>query len=367
MTRAVIDEQTGLPAHYGNPFREQEDILQRGALVDLSYMEIVCVQGPDRAKWLHSLGTCAFEQLKQGETGQMLILDPNGYIAHSALATDDGTQTWLLTDSGRGRALADFLESMKFMMRVGVSMPSLHVFACLGGRGRLPARIAAEAKQIWEDPWPHTSVFGADYGLKDGDHPGLERNAVFCALSGSSLPAEGEVCRAGLTAWEALRVRHLRPRLNSEVSNRRVLPHELDLLRCAVHLSKGCYCGQETVAKIVNLGKPPRRLVFLYLEGPEGDLPAAGTPVCCGKRKIGVLTSPVRDFEQGPTALALIRRGISPDAQLETGGFAAAQMQIVSADGKSSVSPAQRPGAGLLRIDRRGDTSLKQNRFTAGI
>ena len=133
-----------------------------------------------------------------------------------------------------------------------------------------------------------------------------------------------------------------------------VLPHELDWLRTAVHLDKGCYRGQETVAKLVNLGKPPRRLTYLYLEGPEGDLPEPGSDVMLGERVVGKLTSVARDSEEGPVALALLRRNTADDAQLHVGAFEAVQEPIVAREGKSSASPSERPGQGLRRGNRAG-------------
>ncbi|XCB29394.1 hypothetical protein RQN30_09195 [Arcanobacterium hippocoleae] len=179
---------------------------------------------------------------------------------------------------------------------------------------------------------------------------------------------------AGYLAWEAARIRCWRPRPASEMIQG-VLPHELDLLRTAVHLAKGCYRGQETVAKIVNLGRPPRRLTYLYIEAMSDTLPEAGAEIFHGKRKVGVLTSVARDYEDGPVGLALIKRAVDLDAVLTIGGvlipqtesaavqpdtagsenaaaaaiFIASQREIVSREGKSSVSPAERPGSELPR------------------
>ena len=77
---------------------------------------------------------------------------------------------------------------------------------------------------------------------------------------------------AGIWAAEALRVAAWRPRLGFETDHRTIV-HEVDWLRTAVHLHKGCYRGQETVARVHNLGRPPRRLVFLHLDGSGHVLP----------------------------------------------------------------------------------------------
>ena len=107
------------------------------------------------------------------------------------------------------------------------------------------------------------------------------------------------------------------------------MSHEVDWLRTAVHLSKGCYRGQETVARVHNLGKPPRRLVMLHLDGSGHHLPERGAEVFSGDRRVGHLTTTARHHELGPIALALVKRSIPADADLVTDGTAAAQELVV--------------------------------------
>ncbi|MFP7707364.1 YgfZ/GcvT domain-containing protein [Trueperella sp. LYQ141] len=413
---AVYDEELGVPAHYGNPFAEQNMLLDGRALCDLSYHEVIRVGGVDRAKWLHNLTTCDMESLVPGESGELLILDPHGHIQYAAGVVDDGEYTWLITDHGYSEGLVSFLESMRFMLRVTVEPVACDVVGVMCAREAVPDFVVRASQIIWVDPWPRVRAGGAHYGVSDERHPGYGVQRILCVIPrsgvdvetsalvgaelGNATPgaaqrdmrgagiAEADVrewCRqenmpmAGVMAWEALRIRHWRPRLAAEVGTRLrdhssavegdhgsevpagahsrayrawnagVLPHELDWLRTAVHLNKGCYRGQETVAKIVNLGKPPRRLTYLYLEGPDGDLPEPGTPVFLGDRNVGYLTSVARDVDEGPVALALIKRNTSAEAVLQVGQFCASQQVIVSADGKSSVSLPQHPGVNLRR------------------
>src|SRR5262249_28594349 len=100
-------------------------------------------------------------------------------------------------------------------------------------------------------------------------------------------------------------------------------------IETAVHLSKGCYRGQETVARVHNLGHPPRRLVFLHLDGSEATLPAHGDPVTMGDAEIGFTGSAARHFELGPVALALIKRTVPGAAARRAGGVPAAQEVVV--------------------------------------
>jgi len=128
---------------------------------------------------------------------------------------------------------------------------------------------------------------------------------------------------AGLDAYEALRVEARRPRFGVD-SDHRTIPNELEWLRTAVHLEKGCYRGQETVARVHNLGRPPRRLVLLHLDGVSEELPAPGTAVQAGTRDVGRVGTVVRHHELGVIALALVKQSVAPDTALTVGGAAAA-------------------------------------------
>lgn len=360
----IILDSAPVAAHYGNPFQEQAYLAQGFGFTDLSHFEIVTVAGPDRVKWLHNLTTCPFEQMQPNECRQMLILDPHGHIEHQALAMDDGDLLYLLLEPGTAEPLLEFLNKMKFMMRVELQLhENTQVIGVITKRGELlPQQVSNLSGAVLNDPWPEVLSGGAHYGVLDSDHPATERkryyllflNAEETALEhavGTLIETGYKV--AGLQAWEAQRIIDWLPNFQGEVTfGERVLPHELDLLRTGVHLEKGCYRGQETVAKIVNLGKPPRRLAFLYLEGPEGDLPVPGTTIEFRGRPAGVITSVARDFESGPVALALLKRNVPSDAVLELGEFVATSVEIVSIAGKSSVSPETRPGAELRKVPR---------------
>ena len=162
------------------------------------------------------------------------------------------------------------------------------------------------------------------------------------------LQLDGSRRRAGYLAWEAMRIAAWKPRLGRE-TDARAIPPEVDWLRSAVHTTKGCYRGQETIARVLNLGRPPRRLTYLQLDGSRGDLPAPGTPIEVGGRQVGVITSSARHADEGPVALALIARAVPVTTVFDIDGVAAAQEEIVPVHGKSSVSPETRPGADLSR------------------
>ena len=239
-----------VPQHYGNPLGEQKALAAGAAIVDLSDRGVITVTGPDRLTWLDSLTSQALAKLQPGESAETLLLDPTGRVEHSMRIIDDGETAWLLVDGEQVEKLAAWLDRMRFMLRVEVAVPQDYV--TVGALGALADDVAAAphgVPLIWFDPWRSVVVGGHQYSTA-AEHPGAEWNyreiLVPRDADLSALPA------AGSLALEALRIAAWRPRLTTEVDERSI-PHELDWLRSAVHLSKGCYRGQETVAKVHNL------------------------------------------------------------------------------------------------------------------
>ena len=408
----AADPDVLVPAHYGDPLREQR-LLADGLAVSALARDVVAVTGADRLTWLTTLSSQQLTGLTPGDGGaEALLLDAQGRIAHALAALDDGRTLLLVTEAGDGPALAALLDRMRFMLRVEVG--AREDLAALGalGAGRERLRRAADGAGAlvgaWTDPWPGVVEGGTSYDVGlDSPHPGRAYAAGFvlvpatrvvevvrafaagglaneeppaggpaaesavenaaggpAAESGGALTAVAEHdALAGAMAWEALRIEAGRPRRAREVDER-AIPHELDWLRTAVHLTKGCYPGQETVARTLNLGRPPRRLTLLQLDGLAGGLPAPGDVVRLGERPVGAVTSVARHHELGPIALALLRRGVPAEAALSVdvseaadgpapgervvvGRVAAAQEPLVAPEGRAQASPAERPGAGL--------------------
>ncbi|WP_411101615.1 YgfZ/GcvT domain-containing protein [Streptomyces sp. cmx-4-9] len=301
----------GVAAHYGELYGEQRALADGRGFVDLSHRGVVTVTGPERLSWLHLLLTQHLTELPAGQATEALILSANGHIEHALYLVDDGETTWAHVEPGTQEALLAYLESMKFFYRVETA-DRTGEFAVV----HLPAGSIAE---VAGKHAVRETAYGRDVFL-----PRTELES-FAAAHG---PA------AGLLAYEALRVEAHRPRLGLETDHR-TIPHELGWIGTAVHLQKGCYRGQETVARVHNLGKPPRRLVFLHLDGSEVLLPAHGTPVRLAAdgeegRQLGFVTTAVRHHELGPIALALVKRNVPVDAPLLAGGTAAAQEVVVA-------------------------------------
>ena len=410
------------PEHFGNPLREQALLAQGQAWAWLS-RDVVEVSGADRLSYLTTVSTQVLTDLENdGQSRQVLFLDANGHILYAALAVaalvpDSGEQSvLLLVDAGCGEGLAQLLNSRRFMLRVQAQVrPDLQVAGAIGDAVQKLAGVVENLVTTWSDPWPGITPGGSTYftgtrhpganyraggvvvALEPGQTapgqeqasgqeqapgqeitPGQEIAPSQAAASGqeaapgqehalapSQAPAAGELIQAGdLTqvgelAWEALRIEAGLPRWVREV-DARAIPNELDWLRTGVHLNKGCYPGQETIARTVNLGRPPRRLVQLQLAGWQGQLPEVGARVYLpagdnpAGKVVGAITSVARHWELGNIALALVRRGVPAQAELavdlEAGYESASQELLVDPAGKAEASPSQRPGLGLKRL-----------------
>jgi tRNA-modifying protein YgfZ len=321
----------GVAAHYGDPMREQRALDGVGAaaagLVDRSNRGVLKITGADRLSWLHSLTTQHLEGLTAGGSAQALVLSPTGHVEHHLSLSDDGTSVWVHVEPGTAAALAAFLESMKFMLRVEVADLSAGaaVLTVMGPGAEVTAGLETAGLE---------GVLGrvspGPFGIID-----LIVARDLMAGVAAELVRRGAV-PAGMWAFEALRIAARVPRFGLDTDHR-TIPHEVGWIETAVHLSKGCYRGQETVARVHNLGHPPRRLVFLDLDGSVDRLPAHGSPVELGGATIGFTGSAARHYELGPIGLGLVKRTVPVDATLLADGVAAAQEVIVPPDAGANV------------------------------
>lgn len=349
--------------HYSDPSGEQWALEEGRGLVDRADLGVIAVSGTDRHSWLTSITTQIITGMGPGDSKELLVLDPQGHIEHAAAVMDDGETTWLICEGHDTEALAAFLDSMRFALRVEVRICGDYTLFASAGSDTDTAQGLPGLVLSWADPWPGTVEGGTEYF--QGPHPGLRSRMRLHLVTREKaeefttawLDAEKNRRPAGLLAWEALRIASWRPRLGWE-TDARSIPAELDWLRTGVHTNKGCYRGQESIARVINLGRPPRRLVFLQLDGSRGDLPDEGTRIEWRGRVVGVITSVARHAEMGPIALALLARNVPADVVFDLDGIAAAQELIVPIDGKSAISPKQRPGAELVNPQlRRHDVS----------
>jgi folate-binding protein YgfZ len=334
--------------HFGNPNIEQRNLAAGTAAVNLGARGIITVTGVDRLEWLHSLLSQNLKNLLPGVSAEALLLDPQGHIEQVIHFLDDGETSWLVVEAQGRESLLAWLNKMVFRMRVEVADRS-DDFAVVGhmGSGVSEAFVSNGVALVWQDPWPGVVAGGVRYSMARPAKWNWTESLVEVAIVDDAL-AQYE--KAGTMAYDALRVAAHRPRQLSEV-DAKALPHEFDWMSTAVHMSKGCYRGQETVAKVHNLGHPPRRLTFLHLDGSGHFLPEAGDEIFVagedaesGGRARGHVTIAAQHYESGPIALALISRGVPEDAKLvvrgQSGEIDAAQEIIVPASaGKAADIP----------------------------
>ena len=311
----------GVPWHFGDPLREQQLLVRGLGSVDLSHRGVLTVTGPDRLSWLHDITTAFLRDLTPATPMTALVLSPNGHVEHELHVVDDGLTTWITTERVSVDGLLTYLNSMRFMLRVEIADVTAE-WAVIGYPGAFETdRVVWRSAPVFAgrgEPDPYVPVRPIPYEVSEVLVP---RADLVAALADSE--------PVGTWAWEALRVAAGVPRFGFETDHR-TIPHEVGWIGSAVHLVKGCYRGQETVARVHNLGRPPRRLVLLNLDGSAEHLPAHGAPVVLGDKEIGFITSAARHYEHGPVALALIKRNTAVDVELTADGVAAAQEILVA-------------------------------------
>ncbi|MFD6896705.1 YgfZ/GcvT domain-containing protein [Rhodococcus sp. NPDC060086] len=344
----------GLPWHYGDPLGEQRAAVTSVAVVDRSNRFVIAIPGDERLSWLHTISSQDVQSLPDGTSAENLSLDLNGRVEHHFIQTDLGGVTWIDTEPDRGPGLLGFLTKMVFWSKaeprdgneltvltlLGPAAGSAQILAVLGLDALPTETYAAVALPgggfLRRMPWPTEHSY-------DLLVPREKLAETFTALTDAGARA------AGIWAFEALRVADTRPRVGLDTDDR-TIPHEARWIGSpaeagAVHLDKGCYRGQETVARVHNLGKPPRNLVLLHLDGSADGRPEPGEAITAGGRSVGRLGTVVDHHELGPIALALVKRNIAPDTALVVGPCAAA----IDPDSVPADDTVQ---AGRLAVDR---------------
>jgi folate-binding protein YgfZ len=317
----------GVPGDLGDPLREQRVLAGGAGVVDRSNRDVLIVPGTDRLGWLHSISSQHLSALSDGDATEALVLSPHGHVEQHWQVTElDGT-VWLDTEPGAAPTVLDYLRKMQFLKRVepadvsaewavlsvvGPATPTVLALAGLPVPESAGRAVALSGGGfVRRMPWPSTDA--ADLVVARERVPGVL----------DALVAAG-AARTGLWAFEALRVEARRPRLGFETDHR-TIPHEVGWIGTAVHLDKGCYRGQETVARVQNLGRPPRRLTLVHFGGESDTLPPSGSPIEVDGRVIGFLGTALHHHEFGPIGMAVVKRALNRDAMLQVVGQTAAE------------------------------------------
>ena len=301
MTAVFVEEgpDQGAIWHFGEPFKEEKALEAGNAWADLSHLKVISISGVDRLTWLHDVTTQHLTDLAPGAWVDVMVLDPRGHVEYQFLLVDDGSTSWAVIAPDYCEGLLAYLTKMIFTRQVEV-------------------RDASADYVVLRAPGVPTDL-GGPYALV----PRSELDEMKKAFDAHAM-------QVGMWALDALRVAAGRPRIGFDTDHKSI-PNELGVLGGAVHMNKGCYRGQETVAKVFNLGNPPRRLVMLHLDGSAVVMPAMGSPVENDGVVVGFLGTVARHHELGPIALAVVKRTTPVEAVLTVGGISAAQQVIVPA------------------------------------
>jgi tRNA-modifying protein YgfZ len=313
----------GVARHYGDPLREQRALDRGAGLVDRSTRGVIAVPGPDRLSWLHSITSQHLSALADGTGTEGLVLSPHGHVEHHFVVAELAGTTWLDTEPGNAPALLAYLDSMRFLLRVEPRDATAELAVLTVAGPDAAAVLGAAGLPVPPARWAVVPLDGGGFARRTREHevdllvprPSLTEVADRLAAAGAT--------PVGSWAYEAMRVEDRRPRLGFETDHR-TIPHEVGWIGTAVHLDKGCYRGQETVARVHNLGRPPRRLVLLHLSGERDELPAPGTPLVLDGRTVGFLGTAAHHHELGPVALGVVKRTVADGTVLGAAGTPAA-------------------------------------------
>ncbi len=289
---------------------------------DLAVLEL---HGADVLRYLHSVSTQHTEGLRPGDATRALLLSPKGKIEFAfRLAVLDGG-VLLDTEAEAAQALAERLARFVFRYDVRVGAPRPGAVSLLGpgaDRALAAAGLPLPPAGRGDAVRPTAQGLVAHRGELGVDLIGERAPGALEALEGAG------VARAPLEIHELLRVERGLPRWGRELTDD-VLAEEAGLLGSSVHLDKGCYPGQETVARVHNLGQVQRRLAGLRFEDPDCAPPPARTDLVAGDgRRAGQVRSAVRHPDLGTIALAYVRRMVAPGERVLAGSLAARVVEL---------------------------------------
>ena len=310
--------------HYGDPFGEQRAAKNNSVIIDRSHSNILLITGKDRRYWLNSISSQYVSDLSNSMVTENLILSHHGHIENHWTQTELDKTIYLKTEPWKGTHLLNYLNKMIFWADIRVRFANMSVLSLLGP-GIADSSVL---KAIGIEKLPNKSkALQLSKGGLVWRLPGKNIRLDIIVPRNMSVEYIKKITKtgvrpAGIWTYESIRVESKYPRLNLD-ADKRTIPHELNWIgiagRGAVHINKGCYKGQETVARVHNLGKSPRMLVILHLAVNANEYPTSGDLIKAKNYIVGRIGTVVEHFLYGPIALALIKTGIHPDTQLFTG------------------------------------------------
>ena len=343
----------GATWHYGDPLGEQRAALTDAVAIDRSHRGVITLTGPERLSWLHNISSQHVANLADGATVENLSLDGQGRVEDHWIQTELRGVSFLDTEPWRAEPLLAYLKRMVFWADVVPDAADHGILSLLGPALADKKVLDALGLDALPDELIAAPLAGGGFVRRMPTHPDGPAIALDAVVPAEGLPtlrerlAAAGIRPAGVWTYEAHRVAGLRPRLGVD-TDERTIPHEVGWIGTAVHLDKGCYRGQETVARVHNLGKSPRMLVLTHLDGSVSR-PATGSPLLTGGRAVGRLGTVVDHVDLGPVALALVKRGLAADTQLTASSEDAEVAVRIDPD---TVPAADGVGAGRAAVDR---------------
>lgn len=315
-----LPEYAGVAWHYGDPLVEQRTFGIGAGVVDRTNRRIISVSGEDAPTFLNNLLSQKLDELTEGGT-QALDLDGQGRILHHmGVLVADGS-FYLDVPAPQAESLLGYLTKMIFWSKVEIAEADLGLLTVVG----------PDAPQVAStfDGLKRDTTLGIDLYV-----PRTDIDSVARALRNAGTKP------AGLMAYTAERVKALIPEIGIDMDEKSI-PHESPvLIDKAVHLHKGCYRGQETVARVDNLGRSPRALVMVHIDGSSPEQPKPSEPITSGGRAVGRMGTVVHDMDFGPIALALIKRSALGSPELLS-GFTALNIDPDSLPRDEGVKPGR--------------------------
>src|SRR4051794_28412500 len=289
-------------------------LTEHAGLVDRSELGKLALTGGQAAEMLNGQVSNDVEALAPGTGCYAALLTNKGKMLGDLRVLDTGEELLLLTERSALQALFDQLRRGMIGWRAELHKRTLQQGLLSGIGPRAPAVAGASGPPPHAHPDGAAEIGGAPV-LLVVTHLGVD---VVCAAEDTARVRDALVEAGAVAVDEAaaelVRVESGRPRYGIDLDET-TIPQEAGLNDRAVSFTKGCYVGQETVARLHYKGKPNRHLRGLRLSGPA----PSGAPLRLGEREVGRLGSVAHSPRFGDIALALVRREAAPGDELAVG------------------------------------------------
>lgn len=301
-------------------FAEEYAALRNAAgLIDYSKQAFIQVQGSDRAGFLHNLLTQDIKQLKPGNGAGAALLTANGKLAAELLVLCDSGSLWLMCDAAQSALITQTLNRYLFSEQVTVTNHEREqaVFAIEGPKSMDIISQISGSPLALTDPESHQHVTVEGIPLWLINHSLTGKTGVLCAVGAESAETlwrgfqqQGKPLGLIVAGWEALNTARIEggvPWFGIDMNEDNLLP-ETGLESTTVNDNKGCYLGQEIIARLSAYGSVNKKLMGLRIEAPV--VPKAGAAIIAGAQDVGIITSACYSPAlKQPIALGYIKRG----------------------------------------------------------